>query len=89
MSGCCGHAKPLKRSWRWLLRGVIGVIKAKLRINRAPDAHIQERVRICMGNGPAQPPCPEFRDGWLCNACGCVVNLKIRVKSEHCPRGLW
>lgn len=30
-----------------------------------------------------------FRDGKWCGICGCVLDAKTRVKSEHCPKNLW
>lgn len=38
------------------------------------------RIKICR-------ECPRFRMrlGESCSICGCALNLKLRVKKEHCP----
>lgn len=44
----------------------------------------QQRLSICAG-------CPERRSGVLdiCRRCGCILVLKTRVKTQHCPMGKW
>lgn len=30
-----------------------------------------------------------FGYGYYCNCCGCLIDAKIRVKDEKCPKGKW
>ena len=69
--------------------GIVGAAKAVLGIDRAAADSITHRVRLCLGHGAAIPRCEHAENGWRCGACGCVVKLKIRVASEHCPVGKW
>ena len=31
---------------------------------------------------------PEYEDGKMV-ACGCILNIKWKIKSAHCPQGKW
>ena len=32
---------------------------------------------------------PEYDDDGKIVACGCILNIKIRMKNKHCPQGKW
>jgi hypothetical protein len=66
------------------------VIKAA--VNREPitvvDEEKERRLSICRG-------CEFFKLSTLnshlstCLKCGCALNLKTRLETEHCPIGKW
>lgn len=31
----------------------------------------------------------DYRDGKRCTVCGCFVDIKAKMSSQHCPEGLW
>lgn len=31
---------------------------------------------------------PEYENGKM-TACGCILNIKWKIKSAHCPQGKW
>jgi hypothetical protein len=45
------------------------------------DKIAAERFRECL-------ECPHFQDG-ECLICGCLVQGKVMLASESCPRGWW
>jgi hypothetical protein len=64
-----------------LLRGAIGLAKARLGIDRASPKLIGLRRELCFH-------CPQRR-GWFCARCQCLVAEKAKVLTEQCPLGLW
>jgi hypothetical protein len=50
------------------------------KIAAAPE-EIERRMAICQG-------C-EFFTGKSCKKCGCNINFKARLETEHCPIGKW
>ncbi len=65
----------------YLATGAVGLSKALLGIDRAPDELIQERWEICQ-------KC-EFYRMWRCTKCGCIASQKAKVLSEKCPENFW
>lgn len=47
----------------------------------ASEKEQARRLEICRA-------CPQWRDG-RCLICGCFVNLKFQLKTEHCPLDKW
>lgn len=86
--GGCGQTVLEK-----VAHGAAGLAKAAIGIDRTPDDLITLRVRQCVGHPTGGEdhidPCPEYKAGFLCGACGCIVAAKLRIKSEVCPRGKW
>lgn len=50
----------------------------------APEQVISDRERICGS-------CEENDKGVFpqCNACTCIIEAKVMLSSESCPRGYW
>ena len=65
----------------YLARGVVGLGKSILGIDRASDETIKERWEICR-------KC-EFYKLWQCTKCGCIASQKVKQQSETCPAGYW
>jgi len=58
------------------------------------------RLSICRAcpkykrNALVGPTCgtlasPEYDENGKEIACGCILNIKTRMKSKHCPQGKW
>lgn len=62
-------------------RGIVGQVKARLRIDRAPLPLIMDRQRVCS-------VCPRLA-GNRCSLCRCPIPKKTLVASERCPEGRW
>ena len=45
------------------------------------DELATERIVICNS-------CPSYKDG-LCSSCGCVMALKVMIKTAQCPDKKW
>ena len=61
--------------------GAVGIGKAILGIDRASEETIKERWDICQS-------C-EFYKHWRCQACSCIVSMKIKIAGESCPKQKW
>lgn len=46
------------------------------------DERAEERLTICA-------KCDKFSDVGLCNECGCVMVVKVKVATSSCPLGKW
>jgi hypothetical protein len=64
-----------------LVRGAVGVAKAALGVQAAPDETVRARWAECLA-------C-DSHDAGRCTACGCFTGAKVRVAGETCPRGKW
>jgi Family of unknown function (DUF6171) len=51
------------------------------KLKLASSEIVASRKAIC-------EPC-EARNGAICTACGCVLQLKTRLKDSTCPMELW
>lgn len=65
----------------YLRQGAVGLARAALGVDRAPEATIRARRQRCRA-------CPD-KVGRLCTACGCLIAAKTLVYSQSCPRGRW
>jgi hypothetical protein len=67
-------------------KGVVGLTKAALGIDKADDAEIERRQGIC-----ATCPNAKLLAGVVnrCALCGCAIRAKVRIKGEKCPAGKW
>lgn len=64
--------------------GALGrVIKAAATGERilSPEDEVERRLGICR-------TCEHFT-GTTCRLCGCIVNFKTKLETEHCPIGKW
>ncbi len=65
----------------WIAKGVIGLAKATLGIDRADATTIARRNTLCS-------ECPKLirTAGVLrrCGVCGCIIVAKIRLASQSC-----
>ena len=68
-----------------LIKGISGLSKAALDIDRADQDTIKQREEQCNG-------CP-YQKYTLgierCGDCGCVLRAKRKIKSEKCPQNKW
>ncbi|MCC7205583.1 MAG: hypothetical protein IT441_10920 [Phycisphaeraceae bacterium] len=69
-----------------VVRGLVGLAKSHLGIDRSPDDLIARRWQVCSSNATGPHRCC---DAGLCTACGCHISAKIRIASEACPLGKW
>lgn len=48
----------------------------------------QQRIKVCrtVENGS---PCKAYGRGLNCDECRCILNFKLRVKEESCPKKHW
>jgi len=72
-----------------LARGVVGLTKAALNINVAPDDVIEQRRATCRACEFASPCTSNPLRFCTCTACGCVLKAKTKIASESCPKGKW
>lgn len=88
--GCSGCLKGLRK----MIRGGLGWAKVAIGHSRAEPEIVASRKATCM-SCPSQ--CYEFgvcRDDFSDRAkeaqgCGCILSLKVLVKTETCPHGHW
>tara|TARA_R110002012_G_scaffold79909_2_gene202922 strand:+ start:945 stop:1403 length:459 start_codon:yes stop_codon:yes gene_type:complete len=90
-SGCssCEEATKARKAnlLGRLAKGVPGLLKSELGIDRAGPSLMAERRSICLD-------CPsDYYDFGVCNeergGCGCFLASKITIKGEACPEGHW
>lgn len=79
-----------------LTRGVAGLAKAVLHIDRADDATIQARRDVCRGceHASRNPDQKYAENGGLttrsrCGKCGCFIAPKTVIAGEACPLEKW
>lgn len=73
-----------------ILKGIIGITKATLGIDKTSECDYNRRRRICM-------ECPHLNIKQtsnmtakkVCGKCGCNIDLKAKINSEHCPIEKW
>ena len=64
-------------------RSLIGITRSLLGVGLLNASARNERRAICLS-------CEHYNEKRKsCNACGCIIALKIRSKHEHCPVGKW
>jgi hypothetical protein len=89
-AGCAGK----------IAKGIKGLAKAALRIDRADPEFVQQRNEICKAcpvarkcskNSTTVCWCGNLMDGIAgkSTACGCFLPAKLRIKSETCPLNNW
>jgi len=69
--------------------GVVGLTKAALNIDRAPDDVIEQRRATCRACPFASPCTSNPLKFCTCMKCGCVLKAKTKIASESCPVGKW
>lgn len=47
-------------------------------LRNVDDKEYARRLAICKS-------CPQWRKGWICAVCGCLLKVKARWASESCP----
>jgi hypothetical protein len=60
--------------------------------DEATDDLYRQRLNICRGCKPylIVYPIPIVRtEVWQCGACKCILQLKARFRSQHCPIKKW
>lgn len=81
---CCGKAA----------KGIAGLTKAALGIDRADPATIESRRDICRGCEFATRNQKFAKSNGLtnfsrCSKCGCFIAAKTNISYESCPDGRW
>ena len=51
-------------------------------LNEPTSKMASDRLSICKG-------CPELSSWNICNKCGCVMPVKVRIPGMKCPIGKW
>ena len=80
--------KPLGETFglRTALKGAVGITKAALHVDRAPEVLIRKRRSICA-------ICPQANAGSSrtsrCLACTCFIHPKTATATEKCPLSRW
>jgi ribosomal protein L37AE/L43A len=73
-----------------IIKGIKGVSKAKLGIDKTPTEIASARLNICR-------KCPALlksktrlgNEKWMCSKCGCNLKLKVQINEEQCPIKKW
>lgn len=72
-----------------ITKGVVGLTKAVLGIDRADEQTIEARRSLCRSCDRAEPCIRNAHQFCICKECGCLLKAKTSVKSEVCPIGRW
>tara|TARA_R100000781_G_scaffold67838_2_gene42761 strand:+ start:215 stop:433 length:219 start_codon:yes stop_codon:yes gene_type:complete len=64
--------------WMGLLKGAVDVASNGF----ADDEVAQKRFEHCKG-------CVFFKKNSQCMKCGCIMNVKVKIKGASCPIGMW
>jgi len=76
----CGGDFPI---WERIAKGSVGIYNLLMAQKKIPESVLSYRSSVC-------DDCPSGQnDRGLCNACGCIIPLKIRSKTEQCPKKHW
>jgi hypothetical protein len=71
---------------RTALNGAVGITKAALHVDRAPEVLIRKRRSVCAA-------CPQANAGSSktsrCLSCTCFIHPKTATATEKCPLGRW
>lgn len=65
-----------------IARGVVGLAKAALGVDKADDAEIERRLSLCLACEHVKATLGVVN---RCDLCGCAIKAKIRIKGEACP----
>lgn len=81
MAGCreCGQ----------VVRGTLGIARSLMNVRiLSPDA-VRQRLTICRTCKQSVKCRHNDNQVCRCNACGCWLKHKTRLRDETCPRGNW
>lgn len=79
----------MPRNVRRVGHGLVGLVRARLRLNRAADAVIERRRAACRRCEHAIPCRQAATRMCACAVCGCRLRAKIVLADESCPLGRW
>ena len=48
----------------------------------------KRKINMLVGPTCGTLAIPEYEDGKM-TACGCILNIKTKMKNKHCPQGKW
>lgn len=75
-----------------VVKGIKGLTKAALRIDKSPENLIQKRLEICNSCEHKTKVKSTYAPGKLiarCKECKCFIRAKVLIKNEHCPINKW
>jgi len=81
MSGCrdCGG----------VLHGTLGLTRSLLGLKLLSQGAIKQRLEICRACDQSVPCRHNSSQVCRCNACGCWLKHKARLRGESCPQNRW
>ena len=65
------------------------VVKSIVGMDIALPQIIESRREVCRSCEFAVPCPTNKKRKCLCSKCGCVLQLKTRLRDEKCPEGYW
>lgn len=83
-TGECRNQNQLPSKWQ-MAKNLAGAMKdaAKDGFSTEGEDEVQRRLAIC-------EECPLFLPAERrCSVCGCAMNFKAKLRSQHCPEGKW
>lgn len=81
MAGCrkCGG----------VVRGTLGVARSLMNVRILPPDAVRQRLEICRTCEQSVKCTHNDNQVCRCNACGCWLKHKARLRDEVCPHGNW
>ena len=81
MAGCrkCGG----------VLRGTLGIARSLTGVRTLSPSAVRERLAACTTCEQSVKCRHNDNQVCRCNACGCWLKHKARLRDEACPRGRW
>ncbi len=71
------------------LRGTTGLAWSMLGVHVLSQGAVKQRLEICRGCPEAVVCQHNAHQVCRCNACGCWLKHKTRLRRETCPKGKW
>ena len=71
-----------------IVKGVVGLTKVTLGIDKADDKTIQTRTDICLVCAALNRRGTTI-NGYKCKLCGCWITKKVKLSKQSCPLGKW
>jgi hypothetical protein len=72
-----------------VLHGSVGLVRSLLGVRHLSQGAVKQRLEICRGCELSVVCRHNDRQVCRCNACGCWLKHKTRLRGESCPKGKW